>query len=515
MLLRNARLLDGRVVDVLIDASADGGRISTISTPAPSASSAAESRERSAVTAGDREIRRRSRAGGAETVDLEGRWLMPGLWDSHVHFGQWTLLSRRLDLSHARSAAEAAAIVREHLALHPPQPGVVLVGQGFRDGLWPDLPAPELLEFGDIPVALVSGDVHCMWINRAALRLLDLPEQGWLLREQQAFDLNVRLSAVPDVQLDGWTLEAAATAATRGVVGVVDLEMRDALGSWRRRFGAGFRGLRVRAGVYPGDLDAVAAAGIRTGNAVDGGEGLLTVGPFKLFTDGSLNTRTAWCYDDYPGLTGADAAGLAIHSEAELLGLARTALERGLIPTIHAIGDRATTLALDTFQALGPLPAPGGSIEHAQLVAAADLPRFAQLGIRASVQPEHAMDDRDVTDHYWAGRTDRAFAYRALLDAGAELALGSDAPVAPLDPWVTLAAAVTRSREGRPAWHPEQSLPVADALRASWGGVREIAAGGPADLVVVEFDPRTASGEQLRAMPVWATMVAGRWTHRV
>lgn len=489
-LLRHARLLDGSLVDVHLEA----GLVANI---APT----------SARPAG------RAPAEG-EVVDLEGRWLQPGLWDSHVHFGQWSQLARRLDLSAARSAAETAALVREHLAQHPAEPGIVLIGQGFRDGLWPDAPSPELLEFGDIPVALVSGDVHCMWTNEAALRLLGLPADAWLLREQEAFDLNVRLSEVPEEQLDAWALEAAAIVASRGVVGIVDLEMSGAIASWQRRFGGGFRGLRVRGGVYPADLDAVAAAGIRTGQLVEGTGGLLVGGPFKLFTDGSLNTRTAWCYDDYPGLSGPDAAGLAIHPADELLGLARAAVAQGLLPAIHAIGDRATTLALDTFEALGPLPSPGGSIEHAQLVVAADLPRFAELGVRASVQPEHALDDRDVTDHFWAGRESRAFAYRALLEAGAELALGSDAPVAPLDPWITISAAVARTREGRAPWHPEQSLTIEDALRASWGGSAGLAVGGPADLVVTDVDPLTAWGDELRGMPVHATMVAGEWSYR-
>ncbi len=290
--------------------------------------------------------------------------------------------------------------------------------------------------------------------------------------------------------------------------------MSGAIASWRRRFGSGFRGLRVRAGVYPDELDAAAAAGIRSGELVEGTAGLLTGGPFKLFADGSLNTRTAWCYDDYPGMSGPDAAGLSIHPAAELLGLARAALAHGLVPAIHAIGDRATTLALDTFEALGALPPVGGSIEHAQLVIPADLPRFAGLGVRASVQPEQAMDDRDVADHYWAGRTDRAFACRALWEAGAELALGSDAPVAPLDPWVTLSAAVSRSRDGREPWHPEQALPIGAALAASWGGAGELSEGGPADLVVTEQNPLSADGEQLRRMPVLATMVAGEWSYR-
>jgi predicted amidohydrolase YtcJ len=141
----------------------------------------------------------------------------------------------------------------------------------------------------------------------------------------------------------------------------------------------------------------------------------------------------------------------------------------------------------------------------------ADAPRFAALGVRASVQPEQAMDDRDVTDHYWAGRTGRAYAFRTMLDAGAELEFGSDAPVAPLDPWVTMAAAVTRSRDGREPWHPEQRVPVSAALAASQGGVTALAVSGPADLVVTDADPLTAD---LRDMPVHATMVAGEFTYR-
>ncbi len=461
ILLRNARRYDGTVVDLEIT---DG----VVASLMPSAAVSGERREY------DGGVGEKGRRSGREELDLDGRWVGPGLWDSHVHFGQWSQLARRLDLTGASSAAETAALVRDELTRHPPAEGEVLIGQGFRDGLWSDAPARELLDLGDAPVALVSADVHCMWINAAAQRLLGLPADAWLLREKDAFDLNVRLSVVPDAHLDAWALDAAATAASRGVVGIVDLEMSGGIASWQRRFGAGFRGLRVRAGVYPDDLDAAAAAGFRTGQVLPGTEGLLVGGPFKLFTDGSLNTRTAWCYDDYPGLSGPDAAGLAIHSADELLGLARAALARGFIPTIHAIGDRATTLALDTFEALGRLPADlaraGGSIEHAQLVADSDLPRFAELGVRASVQPEHAMDDRDVADHYWAGRTGRAFAYRALWEAGAELALGSDAPVAPLDPWVTISAAVSRSRSHREPWHPEQALPIEVALRASWGG---------------------------------------------
>ncbi|MEO8262582.1 MAG: amidohydrolase family protein, partial [Pseudolysinimonas sp.] len=404
-------------------------------------------------------------------------------------------------------AAETVELVRRHLQSGPLTPGTVLVGTGFRDGLWAQAPTAALLDEFETPVALVSGDVHTVWSNAAALRMVGLPATDWWLREQPAFDLNVRLSDVPQAQLDGWVLDAARRAAARGVVGIGDFEFSDATGAWMRRFAGGFRGLRVRAMVYPPHLDAAIAAGIQTGQPIEGTGGLLVGGSQKLFTDGSLNTRTAWCDDPYPGLSGSEAAGLPTYEPEALLEQARLGTLHGIAPTIHAIGDRATALALDTFAALGV----GGSIQHAQLVRDADLPRFAALGVRASVQPEQAMDDRDVADHHWAGRTRRSFPYRALLDAGAQLEFGSDAPVAPLDPWVSMAAAVTRSRDGREPWHPEQRVPVAAALRASQGGVAALAQGGSADLVVTDADPLTA---ELRGMPVFATMVAGEFTYR-
>lgn len=453
-----------------------------------------------------------------EEHDLDGRWLLPGLWDHHVHVEQWALQRDRIDVSAAHSAAEAAALVRAHAARRRVEPGTVLVGAGFRDGLWPDLPRPELLDLGEeIGVCLVSGDVHTIWSNAAATRLLGLGVDGWLLREQPAFDLNLRLGELVADRVDRLVDSAAHAAAARGLVGIVDLEMADAGGAWLRRIAAGTRALRVRAGVYPADLAAAAARGQRTDVAVEGGEGLLVGGPLKVFTDGSLNTRTAYCYDPYPGSDGHDV-GLATHEPAALVELLRRGAAAGLRPTVHAIGDRAVTLALDALAELagpadpgGSRTGTGGSVEHAQLVRPGDLPRFAALGIDASVQPEHAMDDRDVAEHYWAGRTGHAFPLRALLDAGATLRLGSDAPVAPLDPWVTLSAAVTRSRDGREPWHPEQSISTAEALRASTRS--RVAVGEPADLVVTEQDPLQVSGEELRTMPVAGTLLGGRWTY--
>ena len=185
------------------------------------------------------------------------------------------------------------------------------------------------------------------------------------------------------------------------------------------------------------------------------------------------------------------------------------AFAHGLVPAVHAIGDQANSIALDAFEEVGC----AGRIEHAQLLSPADVPRFAELGVIAAVQPAHQPDDRDVADRHWHGRTSRAFPYRSLLESGARLEFGSDAPVAPLDPWDGIASAVFRTDDDRPAWHPEQSIPFPDALAASSGGRRGVSVGDVADLMVTAADPSALSAADLRALPVTATILAGRVTH--
>ncbi|ALE73617.1 amidohydrolase [Pseudonocardia sp. EC080610-09] len=458
--------------------------------------------------------------GGAEVVDGDGRALLPGLWDHHVHMAQWALARRRLDVSGARSAAECAALVAERLAQAPPAPGEALVGFGFRDSLWPDEAHRDLLDplAGDVPVVLVSGDLHQGWLNGPALdRFGHRGHPTGRIRESEFFAVTVALQDVPDETLDGFVADAAAAASARGVVGIVDFEAPWSLPDWRRRIAAGATGLRVEASVWPDRLDDLVATGLRTGDAVDGCDGLLTAGPLKVITDGSLNTRTAYCYDPYPAPPGAlidNPCGLLLVPPDELRPLLARAHDAGLEAALHAIGDHANTLVLDAFAATGAR----GRIEHAQLLTGDDVPRFAALGLVASVQPEHALDDRDVADRLWAGRTGRAFAFASLHGTGARLALGSDAPVAPLDPWVALAAAVHRSADGRERWHPEQELDRAVALGASFGVVggstARVAEGVRADLVLTDADPVTCDPAVLRAMPVAGTLVGGRWTHR-
>ncbi|WP_265521604.1 amidohydrolase [Oerskovia flava] len=457
--------------------------------------------------------------GAVESIDLDGRTVVPGLWDAHVHLTQWALARRRLDLSAATSAAQVVDLVRERLhvdAAHrggPPTSPTPLVGFGFRDGLWPDAPTATLLDevAGGLPVVLVSGDLHCAWASTAGLRFLGITDHPTgVLREDEWMALQGTLDQVPTDVVDGWVAEAGRAAAARGVVGVVDLEIADNLSVWRRRAAAGFDALRVRAGVWEPHLDRVLREELHTGDVVAGTGGLVAQGPLKVITDGSLNTRTAFCADPYPEVVGSHDHGMLTVAPDELVPLMRHARAHGLTCAIHAIGDRANTFALDAFAASGAR----GSVEHAQLLLPDDVPRLAALGLTASVQPEHAMDDRDVADIYWAGRTGRAFPLADLVAAGVRLTLGSDAPVAPLDPWVAIDAAVHRARDGRDPWHPEQRIDVRTALAASVDGVPlTIAAGHQADLAILDADP-LAPGASLRDLPVAGTLLGGRWTHR-
>ncbi|GAA3438298.1 amidohydrolase [Kutzneria kofuensis] len=429
-----------------------------------------------------------------EEIDGQGGHLLPGLVDAHVHMQQWAATRRRIPLGQANSAAEAVELVRTGA-------DDWVFGANFVDGLWPDAPHKDLLEAA-MPgrkVAMFSSDLHTLWLSPAALKELALDHPTGVLVEAECMAVTARL---PAGDTDAWVLEAADAAAARGVTKIVDYELTDTIADWKRRLAIRPPSVRVAGVIAKHLLELTIERGYRTGSVVPGSDGLLTVGPYKLFVDGSLNTRTAYCHEPYDG----HGHGMVVVPPEELVPLMRRAWENGIVPAVHAIGDRANEIALDAFEEVGCL----GRIEHAQLVSERDLSRFAQLGVIASVQPAHAPDDRDVADRHWAGRTARAFPYQSLLAAGATLEIGSDAPVAPLDPWDGIASAVTRTDDSRPAWHPEQRIPLDVALAAACGGRRSVEVGDEADLLVAERDP--AAGE-LRDMPIVLTMLGGRITH--
>jgi len=443
-------------------------------------------------------------------LDGEGGWLLPGLWDHHVHVVQWALAAERTHLGTVRSAREAAAV----MGAAPVRDGR-RVGAGFRDGLWPDAPDLGLLDAatGEVPTYLVNADVHSVWMNSAAFRREGFaPEADGVLREEHAFEISRRLNAVAPDHADAAVERMARAAAARGIVGLVDLDMTWNDEPWQRRVARGFDTLRVSYGTYPQHLDRAVAEGLRTGDPVRGAvDDLVRVGPLKAITDGSLGTRTAACAHHYPG--DVTNHGLLTVPRDELVELMTRATAAGLECAIHAIGDVANAHALDAYALTGAT----GTIEHAQLVAHQDLPRFARLGVAASVQPEHALDDRDMTDSIWAGQSSQPYPLRALADSGANLRFGSDAPVAALDPWAAIASAVFRTRDGREPWQPHQCVDIDTAIAASTAGgstaPAEVAPGALADLLVVDADPLSADERGLRAMPVRATLVGGRVTH--
>lgn len=479
-----------------------------------------------------------ARAAGEEVLEAQGRWAVPGLWDHHVHMGQWAATFGRLDVSAAASAAAALDLVAAALvgraarsrpgapsgpngADGPGGPSAPLVGFGFRDALWADRPSLAALDAvaAGTPVVLISGDVHCGWVSSAARALLGLPggvDDDGLVRETPWFEALPRLAALPGTAPDEGYREALTGAAARGVVGVVDLELAPNHRAWPERIGRGLDQLRVRTGVYADHLEDVLAWEIRTGVPLLGSRGLVTMGPLKIITDGALNTRTAHCRAPYP-VPGdpAHPHGVQAVPPAELEHLLHRATEGDIAVAVHAIGDAAVGHALAAFAATGAR----GSVEHVQLVSPEDVAAMARLGVVASVQPAHLLDDRDVAEQVWAGRTGRAFAYRDLLDAGVTLALGSDAPVAALDPWLAMAAAVHRSGDDRAPWHPEQQLTPAQALAASTDGRGTLAVGSVGDIALLDADPlapaatTAEAAARLRAMPVAATVLAGRVTH--
>lgn len=447
-----------------------------------------------------------------EVVDGEGRWALPGLWDAHVHLGQWALGRSRVDVSSARSAGEAAALMAA--AMDRPGAPELLVGVGFRSPTWREQPSVATLDqtTGARPVVLISGDCHNGWLNSAALARFGVAPRPGVLLEAEWFAAMTSVVAAELAQAGpGIYAAAQREAASRGVVGVVDYEFEPGFRRWPERFAeAGV--VRVQTSVYPDDLADAIATGVRSGDVLASRDGvaMLTMGSLKVISDGSLNTRTARCVEAYPDAAGlVDPHGVQNYDPAELAALLTEARAHGLTAAVHAIGDAAVSAALDAFAATGAT----GSLEHAQLVGTGDAARIARLGLTASVQPAHLLDDREVTHRLWADRADRCFPLASLAAAGVPLALGSDAPVAPLDPWLAIAAAVHRGEPDDAPWNPAEALTPRQAIAASVRG--RIAPGSPGDLVLLDADPlcpglvTADAARALRSMTVAATIIAG------
>jgi len=465
-----------------------------------------------------------------DVVDLRGLTVLPGFTDSHVHFAQWSLAQRQVRLEGAASLDEALARV-EVEARDAPR-GRWLRGTGWRSGEWhPQVePTRQALDAvtGDVPVALQARDGHSLWLNSAGLAAAngdlvvaggvvetdDHGEPTGVLREESAWHFRETYVQTPD---DEWVDAMRAgirLANARGVTAVHDKDgWMGIVRWWQTLRDEGALSLRVWQSLPWEHLPEIEALGLRSGI----GDDLLRIGYIKVFMDGTLGSKTARLLD---------GSGVEITSREHFEEIVRRSARAGFPVGVHAIGDRANRDALDGFEAAAEEWRPRGlrpRIEHAQLVAAEDFRRFGDLGVAASVQFSHGPSDRDLADDTWAGMTERAYAWRSLLDGGALLANGSDAPVEELDPLFGLRAGVARSIDGREAWHPEQAVTIEEALVAStvtpaWLAGDEtrrgrLVPGMLADLVVLDRDPVEAAPEELTDIRVVATMLGGRWVH--
>ena len=460
-----------------------------------------------------------------DVVDLDGRCVVPGFTDSHVHFPTWSLAQRDIRLEGVSGLAEALGRVRAH---H--RRGSWIRGTGWRSTEWETQPTKEALDgvTGGAPVALWSKDYHSLWLNSAALELAggDLEVEGGvverdesgvptgILREESAWQFRARSGAVSEDEWVEAAREGMRLAASRGVVAIHDKDgWLGAQRIFQRLAEREGLTLRVWQSVPYERLPELEALRLRSGI----GDDFLRIGYLKAFMDGTLGSQTAWMLD---------GSGVQITGGDELKEIIRDGARAGWPVSVHAIGDRANREALDAFEATRDEWAPLGlrqRVEHAQCLAPEDIDRFAAIGVACSVQFSHAPSDRDLADRFWADRIDGTYAFRSLWDSGALIASGSDAPVEELDPLAGIRAGVLRTIDDRPAWRPEECLAVEEALIAStvnpaWltGDERrrgKLLPGYLADLVVLSRDPLECPLDELETVEVVATMVGGRWVH--
>ncbi|HEY3228023.1 MAG TPA: amidohydrolase [Roseiflexaceae bacterium] len=499
--------------------------------------------------------------GRAEPINLRGRAVIPALTDAHVHL-VWHGLARReirlegmddLDVALQRVAAGAAGLPE----------GAWALGGGWDHSLWggrwPTAAALDAL-IPDRPVLLSRKDGHSAWVNSRALQIAGIaddtpdPPGGSVQREKKratgilfenAVDLvrrhipdrtaEERLAALRDAMNEAHSYGLAGVHIPPGLrpgdaaMALADLQELRARGQ-----------LKLRCLVHLGldGLDDALRLGIRSGL----GDRWLRIGGVKMFADGSLGSETAEMLSHYEGRRHLGAATMTTE---ELNDAVRRAIAGGLAVTIHAIGDAANRRVLDAIEAAqSPLSVvssqlsqttsteqqttdDGGRtipnrIEHCQILHPHDIPRFAALGVVASVQPVHATADMEIAERLWGDRCATAYAWRSLGDAGATLAFGSDAPVESFNPWLGVHAAVTRQRPGNiPAdgWRPVQRLSVWDALQGFTAGAAtaagtaheqgRLAPGMLADLAILSADPFKIDPSDLHTIQAEATMIEG------
>lgn len=477
-------------------------------------------------------------------IDLNGRTVLPGLIDAHIHLEKYAHSLQQIDCE-ALALDECLQQVHSHSLALPS--GEWILGHGWNQNPWGKYGTSTDLDRVSPahPVYLTAKSLHSAWCNSLALQVAGIgpqtpdPPGGKIQRDvtgqptgillENAMKLvSKRIPPLDPQYLSRFILQAQERLWRFGLTGLHDYDGSRCLAALRILHGEGQLGIRVLKSIHRDDFDEALAEGIQTG----AGDVWLNTGNLKLLADGALGQRTAATFDPYP--SEPDNLGILLLDEDRIRDIALRATRARIGLSIHAIGDRANHIALNVFHVIrrfeqdNRLTRLRHRVEHMQLLSPHDVPVPARLGLIASMQPVHATSDMTMAQRHWGARTKLAYAWRSQLDHGTILAFGSDAPVESPNPFLGLHAAVTRRRlDGSPGphgWIPEQRISLSDALRAyttgpsyaaaSEGHLGRLAPGYLADLIVLEQDPFSVAPQALPQLAPVGTMTGGVWRHR-
>jgi predicted amidohydrolase YtcJ len=519
-----------------------GGTIYTANPAQPKAEALAIAGDR-ILRVGTRQEIEALRGSSTRVVDLAGATVVPGLEDAHGHVASLGIGLSQVDLTDTPDIAHIASLVAARAA--QTSAGRWIEGFGWDQNRWPVKTWPTAADLDAVsdnhPVALQRVDGHAVWVNSRAMRLAGItkttpdPPGGRLIRDASGAPTGVlvdgaqslveRVTPTPTPE----ELDASILAADRELSRVGLTMVHDAgatsttIAAYQRLVAA--RRLNTRLYVMISNSPDTTREWFARGPLVDPSQ-RLNVRAVKMFADGALGSRGAALLADYSDEPGN--RGLLVTPPEALQATTKAAAEAGFQPCTHAIGDRANREMLDIYARVeGEVPgmrALRPRIEHAQILASSDVPRFAALGVIASMQPTHCTSDMPwAPARLGASRAaDEAYVWQKLLKSGARLAAGSDFPVERPDPLPGFYAAITRQdKAGQPpdGWAPDQRLTRDEALAAFTIGAAYAAhaerdlgsleAGKLADFVVLSRDIMTAPPAEILTTTVLDTVVGG------